>query len=190
MSKREHFEQVRYQLTQLKKTLGHTFARIKQKVNTWRCSMEQRIDRHSGKIVLLMLMVLVAGTVGVTFQRNGNDEQDQNTRKQLLDQASKISSELTKPIISGIGQQLDLLNLEHQLEQIIRKDSLNNDDSVFLLQLNKYLNKDSLFKAYPNKVSSDRVSSDRKSLTWMLPDQAYLPKDETHLTNDSTNQLK
>lgn len=153
MLKREPFKQIHFWVSRLEEILSHGLVKRKRQACTLHRTLCEQINQHTGKIVLLMLLVLMIGTVGVMVKRQQvAPGQEKTAGEQLLHHTKEIGSVLAQPILSCIDQRLDLQSWEKQLAQIVQQDSLSSKDSTFLLQLNLYLSSDSLFQGYHESI--------------------------------------
>ena len=113
------------------------------------------LQYHKGKTVLIMLLILIAGTVGSILRRsNMKDNEEVIAGETFFRRTKDVVKRVAKPIVSGVSEQSEVLLLESKLSQILSKEVLTQEDSIFLLQLDKYLDRISLYKELPAEDST------------------------------------
>ena len=111
---------------------------------------------HRGKVVLIMFLTLLLGTIGAVLRRASvRENEDRISGEAVLRKTKEVAKRVAEPIISGVSKQTDVLLLESQLSHILTKDSLTQEDSVFLQQLDEYLNGVSQYRGLPTGDSSN-----------------------------------
>lgn len=158
MLRKEHFRRMRCWIEQAEKTFQYTLRRRNKHFKNWSQVAYDYLCPHTGKVIICMLLILIIGVIGAILKRSQMDSKAERTAgERILKQTKNLGSALTKPIISGIDQELDVLFMERKLADILRKDTLNSEDSTFLLQLDEYLNGVSMYQDLP---SEDTVKQD------------------------------
>ncbi len=140
MLKKDHFSRLRQQLEGVGETFSRSAARSSRRLRKTSSRVRLHINERAGLVMLLMTMILLVGLAGVLLHRNRLHTNQRVTAQQIFHQGSAIGEKLSSPVLSGFEQKLNMSLLERQLEQILLKDSLTGRDSLWLRQVDQYLN--------------------------------------------------
>lgn len=102
-------------------------------------SIGRYLHKNRKYIISLMMIVMLFGIIGIFIRRLKNPETRSETLDKVIDTIDSTKIMDQNPL-NSISEFYDLMQLEAETKEILKKDTLTSKDSLFLLEVNKKLN--------------------------------------------------
>lgn len=113
------------------------FTRLKNRLKN---QLESWMNRNPRKSIGGMFAILVLGLVFVLLRRSTNTQDRTDTITDFADAFYDSATYRFEPVPS-ISDYTDLLKEEDRINEILKKDTLSHEDSLYLKSINEKLNK-------------------------------------------------